>query len=1060
MSMSRSVLQELCDYIKQKPSAVLGNKFFDYRIVLPSEVSYKADSKFEPRIFVISKFRLFLLTGKSPPSLKIDRSYHILAIKSISTLKGEEVAILFEDTGHRKRYVIKSPQATASVLIKHILSSLLRYFPDIRSQLQSMIELTPESLYNEFSMMSGDAEPRACHSFRRTYAALCDYYDQPYREEVSWDVEKIYTVNRICCLRIEDFSHLLPKDLLPITGVLQYSSYFTGLIADGTRMTADVIDVIMGIIRKSHHLQHLQLRNCALPRDFITLFASALQQNTLIPLESIDFSKNVLDDKKGFALLSGVLPRLSKLRKVNFSECALSDKCLQYFFTGIYSGLTAKSNSGTVSSITHLTLSTNVLKDDVSSLVNVVSLCTTLRVFDLTDTGFPLDKIWAALKYGGLQIEKLCLGGCYAGKKSSDCAQLVKEFFSMAVNLSHISFTNTILPADIMKALLLGLASNQQLKPFHLDISGTCEKNCGTVLEACLAGVQCSSISLRDNNLETDMQGVVHALGNMKKLRRVDLGGANLIALRRSSKQAHIAVINRIILDIVKLFSGESCLEELVLSDARLGPHLSVLLNTLGTPTSLRLLDISNNDLGQFGARILSKALQLNVSLRTIIIDNNHLGLEGLLDLATAVSMNRTLTSIPYPIQDVSECLSRTGCDRSRILSAMSEIELCLERNRSPTNSDMANFRITSSALYLENHEKCNSLGDMLFNTTEDGLSQRMEKMVDDFVEQMRRECVLNLQNSISPFGSVSEEHLQQSGRAEKIAVQRLKELWRDDLIRVFSDWRWQELCECSGVLAEKSRMSVDDSLSSTTSQCGSPRQITSPLFSKRLADSAHRPRSIIGNLHSPLSAQSSRDDESGITLDNPPQPSALVHLQKSRPRLPRRSAALCHTRQLQSRNEESFMTHSTDIDEEVQSTQSEENATDASDTVAKKHLEERVGFRAAMLPDAVFLSQALSRSAADRAVSPKPESPVQNSRLSSPGPMCSPRISTEPDSPPPLPNRVMNISIVAPSLPPKPGSRNGPLTSSQRVTESVENNEENANNRRSVADMAKIFDR
>ncbi|KIH51247.1 hypothetical protein ANCDUO_18668, partial [Ancylostoma duodenale] len=140
---------------------------------------------------------------------------------------------------------------------------------------------------------------------------------------------------------------------------------------------------------------------------------------------------------------------------------------------------------------------------------------------------------------------------------------LVKEFFSMAVNLSHINFANTLLPADLMKAMLLGLASNQQ--------------------------------------------AVVHALGNIKTLRRLDLGGANLLALRRSSKQAHAAIISKTILDVVKLFSDDSPLEELILSDARLGPHLSVLLNTLGAATSLRYLDISNNDLGHFGARILSK---------------------------------------------------------------------------------------------------------------------------------------------------------------------------------------------------------------------------------------------------------------------------------------------------------------------------------------------------------------------------------------------------------------------------------------------------------------------
>lgn len=52
--------------------------------------------------------------------------------------------------------------------------------------MRATVELTPESLYDEFFTMNEDVAARACHSFRRTYAALCDFYDQPYREEVSW----------------------------------------------------------------------------------------------------------------------------------------------------------------------------------------------------------------------------------------------------------------------------------------------------------------------------------------------------------------------------------------------------------------------------------------------------------------------------------------------------------------------------------------------------------------------------------------------------------------------------------------------------------------------------------------------------------------------------------------------------------------------------------------------------------------------------------------------------------------------------------------------------------
>ena len=48
-------------------------------------------------------------------------------------------------------------------------------------------------------------------------------------------------------------------------------------------------------------------------------------------------------------------------------------------------------------------------------------------------------------------------------------------------------------------------------------------------------------------------------------------------------------------------------LEELSLAEGHLGSHISMLLNSLGAVYHLRTLDISANDLGNFGARILAK---------------------------------------------------------------------------------------------------------------------------------------------------------------------------------------------------------------------------------------------------------------------------------------------------------------------------------------------------------------------------------------------------------------------------------------------------------------------
>lgn len=47
------------------------------------------------RLFVISKFRVFILAGKSPNSLKVERSVHLLNVKAIQVLSQDEVRIVF-----------------------------------------------------------------------------------------------------------------------------------------------------------------------------------------------------------------------------------------------------------------------------------------------------------------------------------------------------------------------------------------------------------------------------------------------------------------------------------------------------------------------------------------------------------------------------------------------------------------------------------------------------------------------------------------------------------------------------------------------------------------------------------------------------------------------------------------------------------------------------------------------------------------------------------------------------------------------------------------------------
>lgn len=57
-------------------------------------------------------------------------------------------------------------------------------------------------------------------------------------------------------------------------------------------------------------------------------------------------------------------------------------------------------------------------------------------------------------------------------------------------------------------------------------------------------------------------------------------------------------------------------LTSLSLADSKLKADISIVLNALGSNTSLTKLDISGNAMGDMGAKMLAKALQINTKLR------------------------------------------------------------------------------------------------------------------------------------------------------------------------------------------------------------------------------------------------------------------------------------------------------------------------------------------------------------------------------------------------------------------------------------------------------------
>ncbi|VDN05498.1 unnamed protein product [Thelazia callipaeda] len=797
MSLSRGVqASELCLYVQEKCSSIFGSKFWDCRLACAVEYGTKSD-KLEYRIFVLTKFRVFILHGKTPSSLKIDRTFHILSIRVIQVVNDHEVCFILDESYLAKRRIFIRLENGAKNIAVSVLSAFKHYFPDITQNFRNFIELLPAELFDEFQFLPNSRPYLPCHNFRRSYAALCDYYDLPFRDEVVWDVEKIYATHGVHILRLDDFTHLLSRDLLPIVAVCQYSCYFTGLCVDDIKLGAELVDIILSVIRNSRCLKVLILRNCSLPKDFIASFTYAVQSN-IMSLEEVDFSKNLLEDKKGFVSLSPVLSKMTSLQSLTFSDCAMSEKSINLICYGILQGIKGKASID-CKFLTTLDFSGNNLKDDISDLLQLLSLCTNLRVLNLSGTSLNIDRLWASLIYGGLQLEILKLASCQTGRRSKENAQQMKEYFSTA-------------------ALLLGLASNQQLKPLILCLNGVCDRNSITVLETCLSGVNVSSLSLKDNNLDVELLPVVIAASQMRYLTKLDLSGTNFPNWKRGSK--NLSAVSNTLLEIIKLVGeDDSRLHDLSIADCRLGSHLSILLNTLGVASSLQSLDISN-DMGNFGARLLAKALQINCSLKK---KSDH--------------RNSTLLSLPFPVIDVAESLNRA--DRTKTLAALTEIELCIEKNRAGRSHSEKQYMCSILASKQE------------VGTCDDG------NIKNGSEELMRSLNTLDL----------SEELDIEMEKAAYDVMSRLDDIMISGTVqKIVNNYRAQ----CNST--EK-----DGPENVQNSGNGSPN-INLLNSSKSIPSRSHRPKSVITEL-------TSDEIEDKVNLDAPPMPSALSHPSKCRPR-------------------------------------------------------------------------------------------------------------------------------------------------------------------------------
>ncbi|NWI27801.1 CARL2 protein, partial [Sula dactylatra] len=698
-------------------TAFLGTK----KVLLVMSIQLQVKSKYNDYILVLTPWRAYVLAVVLPP-VRVHSSFSFLEVREMTVREPSLVVIETDAASYAFRFM--SFDDLEQVVI-HVTMSLKKVFPD--SSPGTLLKNSPPNLYERIRQITDSLEEMLqsslgpCGGFSETYAALCDYNRFAFREEIQWDVDNIYHSQDCRDFNLLDFSHLESRDVALSVAALSFNLWFTKLSCKDFRLNQEISEQLLYMLSKSVTLEELVLENSGLKADFVQRMAQALSNHPDSVLHTINLAGNQLEDR-GIIAFSRHMEKSPKgLQSLSLARTTLTAKGMSTLCKAL------ADNKAIGSSLRHLDLSGNpgaLVGDDISNLQSLLCQCHSLSHLSLAGTDCPLDSVSTHVRAGSSSAWLACppwqifgalVHGChtslvhldlsrnvYSHKRVKTTSPDIKEFFSQACALRHVSLAGTKLPADTVRALLQGLADNSQISDLRLDLSNCELRSAGAqVIQDLIPDASSiSDLDLSDNGFDPDMVTLVLSIGRSKSIRHVSLGKNFNI----KSKEGLLDVLHR----IVQLTQEDDCpLQSLSVAESRLKLGTNVLLSALGSNTSLIALDISGNAMGDTGAKMLAKALQINTKLRTVIWDRNNTTAHGLLEVAQALERNYTLKSMPLPMCDVAQAY-RSNPEKTE--EAVHKLQSCLTRNQLRRTLPTQTFRLQQGILTTSSEQMVNEI--------------------------------------------------------------------------------------------------------------------------------------------------------------------------------------------------------------------------------------------------------------------------------------------------------------------------------------------------------------
>ncbi|XP_039266221.2 F-actin-uncapping protein LRRC16A-like isoform X2 [Styela clava] len=662
--------------------------------------------KVDAKVLTLTPDRCFVLGVKSP--FKVEFNFHFLEIKAMDSPTPDRLNI---STMNGKIYFMQMIGTDdADHIIGRVALSLRTIFPGVSLSKIMKASLEPLSRQKVIQGMLNQAdmhESGPCGNFSVMYECMCNFTGLPVREEVGWDVDTIYLSQNCKELNFKDFDLPDQKDFIPIILVLMYNRWFEGLVIKNIKLISDVFDTILKVVRRSSVLKQLVLEGVGLKGEIAHKLSQEMIENKECCIDTLDLSNNPLEDR-AIMHLSGALPLLKHgggLRILKLDRTGLSAKGV----SGLCQAL--RSSSIISRSLTNLTLADNAIKgEEAIGLYNYLSTKNQLQYLDVSGTDCAVEIYISAMSKGCIENLKTInlsrnhffgkgisarpphyIEDEYTGNrkgKETPLPNTFQEYFKTTKALSDLDLSGMKVPPEAVRQIMDGLAQNftEDLQ-VSLNLSSAELKAPGAQMISKVVAHLTNLIGLdiSDNGLDSDLSSLLAWIQKNDSIRDLKIG-RNF----NNIKPKHMKAVMDAIVELVQ--EDRSCLESLSLCDSKLRDWTSVLLGCLGSNTSLTTLDISGNMIGDLGARVTAKALQINSKIKVLMMDRNLLTANGFHEISSALEKNYTLRYMPYPVIDAVAAMKSQP---EKTQASLAKIQDLLLRNANTNkNSNEQQFRL------------------------------------------------------------------------------------------------------------------------------------------------------------------------------------------------------------------------------------------------------------------------------------------------------------------------------------------------------------------------------